>query len=160
MVKFKKNNKGVSLIEALVCLVVLSIGVISILQLSAFAISSMDRSIEKNKLNFLAVMFIEDMIGDSTNITNYDGFNQSNCNYYNRNGTKLHEIKKDKWRNKLSEKSYKKIEGKYKKPTCNSTDSKKTFVKSQTINGNHNFTSGRVNFYTGKIKKYLGVTIK
>ena len=52
MVKFKKNNKGVSLIEALVCLVVLSIGVISILQLSAFSIRSMDRSIEKNKLQY------------------------------------------------------------------------------------------------------------
>ena len=49
-----KNNKGVSLIESLVCLVIIGIGFIAVLQLSAFSIGSMDRATEKNKLNYLS----------------------------------------------------------------------------------------------------------
>ena len=45
-----KNNKGVSLIEALVCLVIIGIGFIAVLQMSAFSIGSMDRATEKINL--------------------------------------------------------------------------------------------------------------
>ena len=65
--------------------------------------------------------------------------------------------KKDKWRNKLEEKNYIRINNKDKKPACFSGDSKKTFVKVGTNNA-----TGRVNFLTGKgkRKKYLGVVVK
>ena len=46
-----KSNKGVSLIESLVCIVIIGIGFIAVMQLSAFSINSMDRATEKNKLN-------------------------------------------------------------------------------------------------------------
>ena len=152
-----KSNKGISLIESLVCIVVIGIGFIAIMQLSAFSIGSMDRATEKNKLNYLSEMVLEDMIGDPDNSSKYGSFNQTSCAYSNTNKSDLHERKKDKWRDKLSEKNYIKIDNKDKKPSCKTGDSKKTFVK-QGINN----TTGRVNFLTGKgkRKKYLGVVVK
>ena len=153
----KKNIQGISIIESLVCLVIIGIGFVAMLQLSSFSINAMDRSIEKNKLNFLSEMVLEDMIGDPDNASNY-AFNQSNCNYYTQGGTDLYKKNKDKWRNKLEEKNYIKFENKSgvfkdKKPKCLSGDTKKTIV---------NGGVGRVNFFTGKgkRKKYLGVIVK
>ena len=118
----------------------------------------MDRSLEKNKLNFLSEMVLEDMIGDPNNISNYTGFNQASCNYSAKGGSDLHKKNKDKWRNKLEEKNQIKFEKgsggfKDKKPKCVSGDSKKTIVSGGV---------GRVNFFTGKgkRKKYLGVIVK
>ena len=49
------------------------------LQLSSFSINVADRTIEKNKINFLSEMVVEDMLGDYNNRSSYDGFNESNC---------------------------------------------------------------------------------
>ena len=157
-----KSNKGISLIESLVCLVVIGIGFIAVLQLSAFSIGSMDRATEKNKLNYLSEMILEDMIGDPDNASSYGSFNET-CAYSHQGGSNLHEKKKDKWRDKLKEKNFIRIDGKDKKLPCFSGDTKKTFV----IKGAQN-TTGRINFLTGglnsknqpKRKKYLGVVIK
>ena len=46
-----KSNRGISIIESMVCMVVIGIGFIAIMQLSAFSIHSMDRATEQNKLN-------------------------------------------------------------------------------------------------------------
>ena len=158
-----KNIKGVSILESLVCIVIIGIGFIAMLQLSSYSINAMDRSLEKNKLNFLSEMVLEDMIGDIDNVSNYSGFNQSGCSYSAKGGSDLHKKNKDKWRNKLQEKNFIKFDKgsgyKNKKPTCSSTDIKKTIVN----NG-----AGRVNFFTGglkkdntpKRKKYLGVLVK
>ena len=153
----EKNIKGISILESLVCLVIIGIGFVAMLQLSSFSINAMDRSLEKNKLNFLSEMVLEDMIGDPDNASNY-GFNQTNCNYYAQGGTDLYKKNKDKWRNKLEEKNQIKFEKgsggfKDKKPKCVSGDSKKTIVSGG---------AGRVNFFTGKgkRKKYLGVIVK
>ena len=158
----KKNIKGISILESLVCLVIIGIGFVAMLQLSSFAINAMDRSLEKNKLNFLSEMVLEDMIGDPDNASNY-AFSQTNCNYSTQGGTDLYKKKKDKWRNKLEEKNYMKFEKgsgfKDKKPKCVSEDSKKTYVSGGV---------GRLNFFTGglnsknkpKRKKYLGVLVK
>ena len=152
-----KSNKGISIIESLVCLVIIGIGFIAVMQLSAFSIGSMDRATEKNKLNYLSEMVLEDMIGDPDNSSKYGSFNQTSCAYSNTNKSDLHERKKDKWRDKLSEKNYIKIDNKDKKLRCNTGDSKKTFIKQGANN-----TTGRVNFLTGKgkRKKYLGVVVK
>ena len=149
-------NKGVSIIESLVCLVIIGIGFIAVMQLSAYSIGSMDRSIEKNKLNFLSEMVMEDMIADPGNVSNYGNFNES-CNYRQVSGSNLHSKKKNKWRNKLHEKNYIRIDGKDRKPYCFTKDSKKTFIDTRDDK-----TYGRVNFLTGKgkRKKYLGVVIK
>ena len=53
-----KSNKGLTLIEALVCLVIIGIGFIAVNQLITYAVSSMDRSMERTKVNFLSEMVI------------------------------------------------------------------------------------------------------
>ena len=106
MIKNQRNS-GVSLIESLVCMVIIGIGFIGMIQLSAFTINSMDRATEKNKLNYLSEMVLEDMIGDPDNVTSYGGFIKTCC-YSNTSGSKLHDKKKNKWRNKLQEKGFKK----------------------------------------------------
>ena len=72
-----KSNRGISIIESMVCMVVIGIGFIAIMQLSAFSINSMDRATEKNKLNYLSEMVMEDMIGDPDNVTRYGSFNET-----------------------------------------------------------------------------------
>ena len=150
-----KSNKGISIIESLVCIVIIGIGFIAVMQLSAFSINSMDRATEKNKLNYLSEMVMEDMIGDPDNVTSYGSFNET-CSYSAKGGSNLHNKMKDKWRNKLKEKNHIRVNNKDKKLPCDNADTKKTFVNSGTN------TTGRVNFLTGKgkRKKYLGVVVK
>ena len=152
----EKNIKGISILESLVCLVIIGIGFVAMLQLSSFSINAMDRSIEKNKMNFLSEMVLEDMIGDPDNVSNYS-LNQSSCNYTNNNASKLHQKNINKWKDKLRETDYIKFDDgsgyKDKKLRCMSGDIKKVIVN----NG-----AGKVNFFTGKgkRKKYLGVVAK
>jgi len=151
-----KSIRGVSLIESLVCIVIIGIGFITIMQLSAFSINSMDRATEKNKLNYLSEMVMEDMIGDPDNAAKYGNFSET-CNYTPKGGTGLDKKMKDKWRDKLKEKNHIRINNKEKKLPCdNNADTKKTFIDPGTN------TTGRVNFLSGKgkRKKYLGVVVK
>ena len=150
-----KSNKGISIIESLVCIVIIGIGFIAIMQLSAFTINSMDRATERNKLNYLSEMVMEDMIADPDNVASYGNFNET-CSYSTKGGSSLYQKMKDKWRNKLNEKNHVRVNNKDKKMACNNYDTKKTFINTGTN------TSGRVNFLTGKgkRKKYLGVVIK
>ena len=150
-----KSNRGISLIESLVCIVIIGIGFISIIQLSAFTINSMDRATEKNKLNYLSEMVMEDMIGDPDNASKYGNFSKT-CTSGNQTSTDLHTRMKKKWDDMLQEKNLIKVDNKDRKPRCDSYDNKKTFVNSGSN------TTGRVNFLTGKgkRKKYLGVVIK
>ena len=66
-----KNIKGLSLIEALVCLVIVGIGFIGVNQMISYATSSMDRSLEANKINFLSETAVEDIMGDANNASKY-----------------------------------------------------------------------------------------
>jgi Tfp pilus assembly protein PilV len=147
-----KSIKGISIIESLVCIVIIGIGFVAIMQLAAFSIGSMDRATEKNKLNYLSEMILEDMIADPDNVSKYNGFSKT-CSSGNQASSDLQTIMKKKWDNMLQEKNLIKINNKERKSICNTADSKKTIVKNGT---------GRVNFLTGKgsRKKYLGVVVK
>ena len=148
-----KNIKGVSILESLVCIVIIGIGFIAMLQLSSYSINAMDRSLEKNKLNFLSEMVLEDIIADPDNATDYGNFNQSSCTYSYSNGSKLYQKKIDKWKKIIEEKSFLRIDNIDRKPPCDANDYKKTIIGNGT---------GKVNFLTGKgkRKKYLGVVFK
>ena len=147
-----KSIKGISIIESLVCIVIIGIGFVAIMQLAAFSIGSMDRATEKNKLNYLSEMVLEDIIADPDNASKYNGFSKT-CSSGNQASSDLHAIMKKKWDNMLQEKNLINIDNKERKPICNTVDSKKTFVTDGT---------GRVNFLTvnGDRKKYLGVVLK
>ena len=62
-----KKDKGLSLIEALVCIVIVGIGFIGVNQMISYATSSMDRALESNKINFLSETAVEDIMGDVDN---------------------------------------------------------------------------------------------
>ena len=149
------STKGISIIESLVSIVIIGIGFIAIMQLSAFTINSMDRATEKNKLNYLSEMVMEDMIADPDNVSKYNGFNKT-CFSVNQTSTDLQTKMKKKWDDMLQEKSLIQINNKERQPVCDSKDSKKAFVTSGAN------ATGRVNFLTGKgeRKKYLGVVVK
>ena len=149
------STKGISIIESLVSIVIIGIGFIAMMQLSAFTINSMDRATEKNKLNYLSEMVMEDMIADPDNVSKYNGFNKT-CSTGNQTSTDLQTKMKKKWDDMLQEKSLIQINNKERQPICDSKDSKKAFV---TTGAN---ATGRVNFLTGKgeRKKYLGVVVK
>ena len=151
-----KTNKGLSIVESLVCLVLIGIGFIAVSQLTSFAIGSMDRSLERNKVNFLSEMMMDDMMADPGNTSSFASFNES-CTYNLKGGSEFHHKQKDKWRDKLVARNQIKVDGKTKVPRCNSADIKKILHKTDATR-----TSTRVNFLTGKgkNKKYLGVVIK
>ena len=152
----EKNIKGISILESLVCLVIIGVGFVAMLQLSSFSINAMDRSLERNKMNFLSEMVLEDMIGDPVNVSNYL-LNQTSCTYTTTSGTNLYSRKISKWKNKLREKDFIKFDDgsgyKDKAMRCLSGDSKKASVSSGI---------GKINLFTGKgkRKKYLGVMVK
>ncbi len=156
----KHNNKGISVVEALVCMVIIGIGFVAMMQLSAYSIGAMDRSIEKNKMNFLSEMVLEDMIGDPYNASNYGSISVG-CNYSSSNPSSLHARKIDRWKKTFSEKDfikYNKGSGyKEKKPECKSADTKRTFISTSS-----GLTKARINLSTGKGKrnKFLGVILK
>ena len=89
------NNKGITIIESLVCIVIIGIGFVAIMQLAAFSIGSMDRATEKNKLNYLSEMVLEDMIADPDNASKYNGFSKT-CSSGNQASSDLHAIMKKK----------------------------------------------------------------
>ena len=68
----KIKDKGLSLIEALVCIVIVGIGFIGVNQMISYATSSMDRALESNKINFLSETAVEDIMGDVDNASNYN----------------------------------------------------------------------------------------
>ena len=150
-----KSIKGLTIIESLVCLVIIGIGFIAVNQLITFSIASMDRSLERTKVNFLSEMVIEDMIGDVNNASSYV-FNEQ-CSHSTRGASNLSDKQKNKWREKFQAKNQIRIlknhVWKEKKPRCLSGDGKRSYVDA---------TTGRFIFKTnkGKRKKYLGVGLK
>ena len=149
-----KTIKGISIIESLVCIVIIGIGFIAIMQLSAVSIVSMDRAIEKNKVNFLTEMMMEDLVADPDQIKEYSKFTER-CSYNLTNGSNVYEKQKDKWRKRIKYENQIKISNKYKTPRCNNKDIKQVF----TDNAGE---KARIKFFTnkGKSKKYLGLVIK
>ena len=58
----KKNNAGLSLLEALISMVVVGIGFVAILQITQYSINSVKTSAERTKANFFVNMFAEDAL--------------------------------------------------------------------------------------------------
>ena len=150
-----KNIKGLSLIEALVCLVIVGIGFIGVNQMISYATSSMDRSLEANKINFLSETAVEDIMGDTNNASNYN-FTQS-CTKSSYGASDLSSKKKTKWAKLFLAENQIKINNKDRKISCVSGDS-----KSATISSGADRTSAKFSFKSnkGKKKKFIGVVVK
>ena len=60
----KNSEKGMSLIEALVSTVIISIGFIAVFQMVSYSIQSIDVSNERTKTTYLTAMVAEDLLAD------------------------------------------------------------------------------------------------
>ena len=99
----KKNESGLSILEALVAVVIFILGLAGIYMMSTLSNRAMISSIERDKLNMVSAMVIESMTIDTSNIANYDN---TNC-YESSSGSSLIETaNRKKWAEK-----YKKIIG-------------------------------------------------
>ena len=115
--------KGVSLIESLVCLVIIGIGFIGVNQMMSYATSSIDRSIDANKINFLSETAVEDIMGDPNNATNYEFSQQCTKNY--SSSSTLAEKAKAKWAKHFMQENQLKVNNQFKKLPCKDIDTKK-----------------------------------
>lgn len=141
-----KKNKGVSLIEALVAIVVVGVGFASILQLAAYATRTTDVAIERNKVNFIAEMMAEDIIADKANANNYNKIFE--CSYPVVTGSQVSDF-----RTKRLQENF----GVLNVEICKTGDVKKSSVT--TVGEDSNAT---INFHLGdgNRKKYIGVKVK
>ena len=124
----KLNIKGVSLIESLVCLVIVGIGFIGVNQMMSYATTSIDRSIDANKINFLSETAVEDIIGDPNNASNYS-FSQQCTKNYSSSGS-LADKAKAKWAKHFMQENQLKINDQFKKLPCEMLDSKEATINS------------------------------
>ena len=99
----KKNELGLSILEALVAVVIFILGLAGIYMMSTLSNRAMISSIERDKLNMVSAMVIESMTIDTANIASYDN---TDCwdPYKSSSGSSLKDRNRKKWAKK-----YKKI---------------------------------------------------
>ena len=63
-IKRKANEKGITILEALVSTAIIGIGFVAVFQMVQYAVRSIDVSGERTKMNYLVSMVAEDFISD------------------------------------------------------------------------------------------------
>ncbi len=99
----KKNELGLSILEALVAVVIFILGLAGIYMMSTLSNRAMISSIERDKLNMVSAMVIESMTIDTANIVKYD---KTNCYEASSGSSLIETANRKKWAKK-----YKKIIG-------------------------------------------------
>ena len=99
----KKNELGLSILEALVAVVIFILGLAGIYMMSTLSNRAMISSIERDKLNMVSAMVIESMTIDTANIVKYDN---TNCYEASSGSSLIETANRKKWAKK-----YKKIIG-------------------------------------------------
>ena len=137
-------------------MVIVGIGFIAINQMIAFSVSSMDRSMEKTKVNFLSESAVEDIMGDPNNASSYNFTEQ--CNKGSYSSSDLAGKKKDKWAKIFRAENQITLDNKKRVINCQSGDEKKALIGNSKNSG----TQAMFNFKTGKGKKnkFIGVVVK
>lgn len=134
-----QNNKGISLIEALVSIVIIGVGIVSVLQLSVYAVRTADVALERNKVNFLSEMMMETLVVNQGALASYN-LNINDCNYTSSNN--LQKIWIDTYKNVLD----------------TNTKTTRCLPGDKKISKITNNTSATINFTVGggKQQKFLG----
>lgn len=146
-----KNFSGMSLVEALVATVVVGVGLVTVLQLAAFVTRSVDSSIEKNKVNYLSEMMMEDMLSDKTYLVSYQ--KTLICGITPPPTQNLYDLRINQWQNNFKNS----LDGglSAQDTRCTNLDTKEVVFLSQVSGTKIKFTSNN-----GKIERYLGAIIK
>ena len=174
-----KNILGLTLIEALVSVVIVGIGFISIFQMVNYSIRSIDVSGERTKSNFLVAMVAEDLMADREQEHNGKKFHEHLLNTTNKGwemGTcssgatsnktydNAPQNKMQKWDNRFSKKRIKCRGTNDKKilkifdichSTCNYAAPANAKYERQIYYNKRHFGRMEVNLNNGKKRKYI-----
>ena len=177
-----KNILGLTLIEALVSVVIVGIGFISIFQMVNYSIRSIDVSGERTKSNFLVAMVAEDLMADREQEYNKKKFHEHLLNTSNKgwemgtcssgassntNFDNAPQNKMQKWDNRFSKKRIKCRGANDKKilkifdichstvSTCNYVGPSNAKYERQIYYNKRHFGRMEVNLNNGKKRKYI-----
>ena len=179
-----KSISGLTLIEALVSVVIVGIGFISIFQMVNYSIRSIDVSGERTKSNFLVSMVAEDLMADKDQehsdgkkfyehllSTSSKGWVMGSCSSgasSNSNYTNAPQNKMQKWDNRFSKKRIKCKGADDKKilkifdichssvsPNCNYVGPNNSGYERQLYYNKRHFGRMEVNLNNGKKRKYI-----
>jgi len=178
-----KNILGLTLIEALVSVVIVSIGFVSIFQMVNYSVRSIDVSGERTKTNFLVSMVAEDLMADKDQEyggknfheyllgTNNKGWRMGSCSSgtsSNSNFTNAPQNKMQKWDNRFSKKRIKckgpndikalkifDICHSSVSPNCNYVGPNDSTYERQLYYNKRYFGRMEVNLNNGKKRKYI-----
>jgi Tfp pilus assembly protein PilV len=178
-----KGILGLTLIEALVSVVIVGIGFISIFQMVNYSIRSIDVSGERTKSNFLVSMVAEDLMADKDQEyggknfheyllgTSNKGWRMGSCSSgasSNSNYTNAPQNKMQKWENRFSKKRIKckgpndikalkifDICHSSTSPSCNYVGPNDSNYERQLYYNKRHFGRMEVNLNNGKKRKYI-----
>jgi len=178
-----KNILGLTLIEALVSVVIVSIGFVSIFQMVNYSVRSIDVSGERTKTNFLVSMVAEDLMADKDQEyggknfheyllgTSNKGWRMGSCSSgtsSNSNFTNAPQNKMQKWDNRFSKKRIKckgpndikalkifDICHSSASPNCNYVGPNDSTYERQLYYNKKYFGRMEVNLNNGKKRKYI-----
>jgi len=178
-----RNILGLTLIEALVSVVIVSIGFVSIFQMVNYSVRSIDVSGERTKTNFLVSMVAEDLMADKDQKyagknfheyllgTSNKGWRMGSCSSgtsSNSNFTNAPQNKMQKWDNRFSKKRIKckgpndikalkifDICHSSVSPNCNYVGPNDSTYERQLYYNKRYFGRMEVNLNNGKKRKYI-----
>jgi Tfp pilus assembly protein PilV len=178
-----KNILGLTLIEAMVSVVIVGIGFISIFQMVNYSVRSIDVSGERTKTNFLVSMVAEDLMADKDQEyggknfheyllgTSNKGWRMGSCSKgtsSNSNFTNAPQNKMQKWDNRFSKKRIKckgpndikalkifDICHSSLSPNCNYVGPNDSTYERQLYYNKRYFGRMEVNLNNGKKRKYI-----
>ena len=178
-----KNILGLTLIEAMVSVVIVGIGFISIFQMVNYSVRSIDVSGERTKTNFLVSMVAEDLMADKDQEyggknfheyllgTSNKGWRMGSCSNgtsSNSNFTNAPQNKMQKWDNRFSKKRIKckgpndikalkifDICHSSVSPGCNYVGPNDSKYERQLYYNKRHFGRMEVNLNNGKKRKYI-----
>jgi len=178
-----RNILGLTLIEALVSVVIVSIGFVSIFQMVNYSVRSIDVSGERTKTNFLVSMVAEDLMADKDQEyggknfheyllgTSNKGWRMGSCSSgtsSNSNFTNAPQNKMQKWDNRFSKKRIKckgpndikalkifDICHSSLSPNCNYVGPNDSTYERQLYYNKRYFGRMEVNLNNGKKRKYI-----
>ncbi len=97
MIKLNKNNqKGFSLIEALIATAISGIAFVGVFGLTGFSANSINSSSKQQSLQMVANQILEIVESDKANILNYN-MNLANCTPPTESETQQYHINRYKW---------------------------------------------------------------
>lgn len=146
-----KSLSGMSIIEALVATVIVGVGLVSVLQLAAFVTRSVDISIEKNKVNYLSEMMMEDMLSDKDSLILYQ--RALGCGITIQPTQNLNDLRINNWQTNFRGSLDGGLIGQ--DTRCTSLDSKQVNFITQVSGARIRFISNN-----GRLENYLGAIIR